>query len=241
MSGVQGVQAIGQVNRSRLARAIRGAIERRPVHVKPVRGGRTQAERSLQQRNLELATLNSVAEALGSTLQLDKLLERVLDELQRVVPYDAASINLLRDGSCWAAASRGRENPQSKGFKLEERPLVQRVVRERSLLIVSDVRGEPDWIPIRGTESVRSWLGVPLVSKGRVIGVLMIDSHRPGTYSAGVTDLVSAFAHQVALAIDNARLYERTRAQLQEAILLHGVTAALASTGHLIVRDREPF
>jgi len=191
-------------------------------------------------REREVAhTLLDTAEALSTTLRLDKLLERILDELQRMVPYDAASISLLRDEYCWPVASRGPEHIPSKRFALKELPLVQRVVREGAPVTVPDVREEPDWAngygkppytPVEGPGPARSWLGVPLMSKDRAIGVLMMSSHHPYTYDQEVGRLAFAFAHQVALAIDNSRLYEQTRAQLRKTSLLHGVTAALSST-----------
>ncbi|MBN1813542.1 MAG: GAF domain-containing protein [Anaerolineae bacterium] len=182
-------------------------------------------------REREIAqTLRDTAEALGKTLQIDKLLEGALDALQRVVPYDAASISLLHDERCWIVASRGLEQLQSKTFTLEERPLVQRVVRKRTPIIIPNVNDEPDWLPVRGVGPVESWLGIPLIAKDKTIGVLMIDSHRPDVYDEETAHLTLAFAHQVALAIDNSRLYEQTRAQLREAVLLRGVTAALSST-----------
>jgi GAF domain-containing protein/DNA-binding response OmpR family regulator len=182
-------------------------------------------------REREIAqTLRDTAEVLGKTLQTDKLLEGALDALQRVVPYDAASISLLHDENCWIVASRGLEQLQSKTFTLAERPLVQRLVRERMPIIIQDVNAEPDWLPIKEVGPVKSWLGIPLIAKNKPIGVLMIGSHHPDTYDEETTHLTLAFAHQVALAIDNSRLYEQTRAQLREAILLRGVTATLSST-----------
>lgn len=182
-------------------------------------------------REREIAqTLRDTAEALGKTLQTDKLLEGALDALQRVVPYDAALISLLHDERCWIVASRGLEQLQSKTFTLEERPLVQRVVRKRTPIIIPNVNDEPDWLPVEGAGPVESWLGVPLIAKDKIIGVLMIDSHRPDVYDKETARLTLAFAHQVALAIDNSRLYEQTRAQLREAVLLRGVTATLSST-----------
>jgi len=229
-------------------------------------------------REREVAqTLLNTAEALSTTLQLDNLLERVLDELQRVVPYDAASIIMLREAppppgggagdnrpspprsggsgdssptgmspstAAWIVASRGMERiPSKTGMSPSTRtPLkeipdrdvpihpVEQVVRERGPVIVPDVHGGIDWLPVDGLERVRSWLGVPLISKDKVIGVLVVDSHRPGTYDEGTARLAFAFAHQAALAIENSRLYEQTRAQLREATLLHSVTVALSST-----------
>ncbi|MEA3340311.1 MAG: GAF domain-containing protein, partial [Chloroflexota bacterium] len=182
-------------------------------------------------REREVAhTLLDTAETLSTTLRLDKLLERALDELQRIVPYDVTSISMLRDERCWTIVSRGRERALGGGFPLAERPLVRRVVREQCPVIVPDVHDEPDWLSIEGLDQVRSWLGVPLISKEKVIGVLMIDSHRPNIYDEKTARLALAFAHQVALAIENSRLYEQTRAQLRETTLLHSVTSALSST-----------
>lgn len=175
-------------------------------------------------------TLLDTAKALSATLRLDKLLERALDELQRVVPYDTASISMLRGERCWAVASRGLERTTLKGFVLTERPLVHRAVRERGPVIVPDVHDEPDWSPIEEFGPVRSWLGVPLTVKDQVIGVLMMSSCHPFTYDEESARPALAFAHQVALAIENSRLYEQRQAQLHDAILLQSVTTALSAT-----------
>ena len=198
-------------------------------------------------REREVAqTLLNTAEALSTTLRIDRLLERVLDELQRVVPYDAASIIMLQDPSssrlesgsrsdsrslaAWTVASRGLERMSLKRFLLAEMPPVEQVVRERSPFIVPEMDGSAAWLPITEPNPVRSWMGVPLICKDRVIGVLIVDSHRPDAYDEGTARLAFAFAHQAALAIENSRLYEQTRAQLREATLLHDVTVALSST-----------
>ncbi len=177
-------------------------------------------------------TLLDTAETLSATLRLDQLLERVLDELQRVVPYDKASISLLRDERYQIVASRGlkRVPYAQEEHVLAESPLVQRIVHGRGPVIVPDVHDEPDWLPVEGLELVRSWLGVPLISKDEVIGVLMVDSHHPNTYDKDASRLALTFAHQVAMAMENSRLYGQTRAQLRETTLLHSVTAALSST-----------
>jgi PAS domain S-box-containing protein len=182
-------------------------------------------------REREVAqTLLDTAQALSTTLQLDKLLEYVLDGLQRVVPYDAASISLLRDEYCWIVASRGFEHGASKGISLAEHPIVHQVVRERAPVTVPDVYAEPDWLPVGGSAHVRSWLGVPMISRDAVIGVLMVDSHELNTYGEESARLAFTFAHQVALAVENSRLYGQTRARLREINLLYDVTTALSST-----------
>ncbi len=197
-------------------------------------------------REREIAqTLLDTAEAMSTTLQLDRLLERVLDEFQRIVPYDSASISLLPDRSlprigkapgstpiAWLVASRGLEHVPAaqREFILNEFPLVHRVLETWKPVIVSDTHQEPDWIPVEGLGMVRSWLGIPLMFRERAIGLLMVDSHQVRAYDQETARVAFAFAHQAALAIENSRLYGQTRAQLREALLLHSVTAALSST-----------
>jgi PAS domain S-box-containing protein len=188
-------------------------------------------------REREVAqTLLDTAETLSTTLRVDKLLERVLDEVQRVVPYDAASINMVGrtdrarheglgddGGFIWSIASRGPQHIPSKRCSLEELPLAQRVVRERSPVIAPHTAG-----PERQEDG--SWLGVPMVSKEQVVGVLMVTSSHPNAYGESSARLAHAFAHQVTLAIENSRLYEETRARLRQVDLLYSVTAAFSST-----------
>ncbi|MFL7793752.1 MAG: GAF domain-containing protein, partial [Anaerolineae bacterium] len=174
-------------------------------------------------------TLLDTAEVLGKTLQLDKLLAGALDELQRMVPYDEASISLLHNEACWVVASHGLESSHPKTFNLKEHPLVRRVVHERTPVIIPNVQEEPDWLSTEKVDSVKSWLGVPLIAKDKTIGALTISSHH-SIYNEETARLTLALAHQAALAIDNSRLYEQTRTQLREAVLLHGVTATLSST-----------
>ncbi len=181
-------------------------------------------------REREIAqTLLNTAGTLSKTLRLNELLEYVLDELHRVVPYDAASVSLISEGRCWVMASRGLHQDALHGFSIDEQPFVRRVVLGRKPVIVNDVRdeygGEVGWL-----KKTRSWLGVPLIHQDKVIGILMIDAHFLNAYNQDAARLAFAFAHQVALAIEKSRLYEQARVQLRESSLLHSVTAALSST-----------
>jgi len=215
---------------------------------------RKHVEQSLERRNLELYTINTVAQTMSSTLELDRLLDHVLDALQQTTPYDAALISLLPDTSlspaerintspptAWIAASRGLDEvPVAEiGLTIDTIPLMQRVIQTHSPVIVRDVSGESDWLLLKKLGPVRSWLGVPLILRDRVSGVLAIGSFYPNSYDQDSVRLVSNFAQQAALAIENSRLYGQTRAQLHEALLLHSVTAAFSST--LDVNQMLPY
>lgn len=217
LKSLQSIYEVGQAKEEAELYQLRNVALRREIH------DRQRAERVSQ-------TLLDTAQALSTTLRLDRVLEKALDEIQRIVPFDAASISMLRDSRGWIVASRGLERVSWQRFDLREMPLIQRVVDQRGPVVVPDVRTEPDWISMEELHSVRSWLGAPLIARDEVIGLLMMDAYQAGTYDEESGRLASAFAHQVALAMENSRLYEQVRAKLRESNLLHSVTMALAST-----------
>jgi signal transduction histidine kinase len=217
---LKSLQAIYEVERAKEEAEVyqlRNVALRQEIH------DRQRAEQVAQ-------TLLDTAQALGTTLRLDKVLEKALDEIQRILPYDAASISMLRDERGWIVASRGLERISWRRFDLRKMPLIRRVVDRRGPVVVPDVRTEPDWVRLEGLDSIRSWLGAPLIARDEVIGILMMDAYQAGTYDEEAGRWASAFAHQVAFAMENSRLYEQVRVKLREANLLHSVTMALAST-----------
>ncbi len=177
--------------------------------------------------------------ALSPTLDLDALLQCFLDELCGIVPCDVALVTWLPDehlshhrrGKTWVMVCWGvNQTDLPRELELASYPLLQQVIDERRPIVLGNVEAIPRWRPIIPQDSTRSWLGVPLLFRERVIGLLMLHSRTPHAYSPEAANRVSTLARLAAPMIENARLYGQTRAQLREALLLHGVTAALSST-----------
>jgi GAF domain-containing protein/CheY-like chemotaxis protein/two-component sensor histidine kinase len=177
-------------------------------------------------------SLLDTAEILSTTLRFDQLLERVLDQLQQIVPYDTAAVILVQDEHCQIAASRGLDSAvRGQMWPLRDRPHIELVARERRLLALSEIEqrltnGDRPEEPT----SLNSWLGVPLVAQDKVVGVLTMGSSSRAIDEEGTKRVASAFAHQAGLAIENSRLYEQMRSQLRDVTILQEVTAAISST-----------
>ncbi len=191
---------------------------------------RQHLEQRVAERTRELATLLEISHNVASTLELEPLLGLILDHLGEVVAYDAASTMILQESALHIAAYRGpiaRDEALDLSFSLDEAEANQAVIERREPIIVDDVRGDdPLARAIRETAGeelettygyIRAWMGVPLVVKDRVVGMLSLDHSEPGYYTAGQADLAMAFANQVAVAIDNARLYEAEQERLEES------------------------
>ena len=105
-------------------------------------------------------------------------------------------------------------------------------------ILVPEVRADPRFAAGE-FQPTQSWLGVPLVSKGRILGLLAIDKVEPHFYLPQSTPVLMAFASQAAVSLDNARLFEESEQGRQEIAersqrlaLLNRVSAQLSGTLH---------
>lgn len=163
----------------------------------------------LKQAQQRLAALHQIALSLSTTLDVNRLMELILDQLGRLWGYDYGSI-LLQDpetGDLVLAASRGYSQepgdrqPASAG-------ICGAVFSSGQPLCVPDVAKEPRYLP--GLRGARSELGVPLIWENQVLGVLNVESRTPDAYGAADLTLLTTVAEQAAAAIGNARLHQQT-------------------------------
>ncbi len=163
-------------------------------------------------RRRQADTLLHVASVVGSTLELDEVLSRILDQLRRVVEYDSASVQLLRDSALRIIAARGfadLEEVLETAFALDETPNTL-VLGEGQPVNLADAPSRYPAFRRAPFAHIRSWLGVPLRVQDRIIGIIAVDRHRTGGYSEEEVRLTTAFADLAALALENARLYQQT-------------------------------
>ncbi|GEM_PF-1353729 len=155
-------------------------------------------------------TLQEIGSLLTTELSLEEVLERLMDLLGRVVDYDSVSIHLRqKDGRMALIAARGfpdLEQARQVVQDIYKNPLKQAILPIKQAQCVPDTYQDPHWVIYPGTEKIRSWVGAPLIVKGKNIGTLNVDSHTPNAYDAESIQIVTAFANQAAVAIYNARL-----------------------------------
>ena len=166
-------------------------------------------------------TLNDVGRALTGTLDLTKVLELVLDHLAGMVSFDRGSVMLLRGDELEIVAARG--------FPLKAQPLKIRVsvlgsdddifrqiYLSQKPLSIPDVSQREDFQHVRGLRRAHSWLGVPLARFDVVIGMLSLTRETLHPFGEADVMLATAFASQAAIALENARLYNRVKRAYDE-------------------------
>jgi PAS domain S-box-containing protein len=192
-----------------------------------------------QERAGQLQALTDVSAKMAASLQSSELITGLLDQLKTVLAYDTAILWLRQGKNMVVAAARGFPDDEERiGLEVavEDSALLNEMITTSQGIVVGDVRADPRFPALMGAERL-SWLGVPMVSKGEVIGVLALEKAEPHFYTVEYTQLATTFASQAAIALENARLYEeslRRAAELdqrsQRLALLNRLSAELSGS-----------
>lgn len=194
-----------------------------------------------ERRARQLRTLHEVTQKLSSTLDLEPLLHTILENAVDILTCEAGSLLLWDEASDElvfrvvlgpvAQNLLGQRMPSSRG-------LAGKAFQTRQPQIVNDVSTSPEWfrLPDEITGfTTRAVLAVPLVVKERAIGVLEVVNRKDGkNFTTEDAELLSAFAAQAAIAIENARLYTLTdqalAARVEELSIMQRIDRELNAT-----------
>lgn len=171
-------------------------------------------------------TLRQVNRALSQSLDLDEVLPLILEQLEQVLPVSGSSIFLRMDQGIQLRAWRGRRKPLATNeiIPLERLWGASEIFIHQKAILIPNTREHPRWT-IGKDDAIECWLGVPLVVRGEVVGVLNVDGYTPYQFGEADIPLATDFATQAAIAIHNAELYGQvaSRAELLHSIQEIGV------------------
>ncbi len=181
-------------------------------------------EGSIADRLKEQATLLETSTAVVSSLDLQTVLDRILEQMGRLLQIQMYAIVQLdpEKEAFRIRASRGlskRFTEQLTILPSEPDSVTMRAMRAREPIFVSDTESDPSYINRRAlarSEGYRALLAVPLNTKHAPKTALLIFHRAPHEFSYNEIQLLSSFANQAAMAIENAILFERSDMRLQE-------------------------
>lgn len=190
-----------------------------------------------QRRTQELAALYDTALALSGVLETKSLLSRLYTQIQQLMNPDSFGVFLYhadaQELEITLAMEADQEVTDAAGMRVpvEDGGLTGWVIRTRQPLLIADLQVDPTPIPPKHiTRPARSWLGVPLIARDRLVGAISIQCFRPNAFDEGDRRILESLATQVAIAIESARLFEAQRQQADELARLHRASAALFFT-----------
>ncbi len=173
------------------------------------------ADAEHQQRVLAEA-LRDTASALISAFDLNAVMQTIIDNVARVVPYDAANIMLIEDGHAipiyWNGYSLEQEEMISEFcLSLTEVTNLQQMFVTGAPFLAACTDEYLDWVSTPLTAWVKSYVAAPIRSQGNVIGFVNLDSRIPGFFKAQHAEYLQVFADQASVAIEQAQLHEQIR------------------------------
>ncbi|MCC7446039.1 MAG: GAF domain-containing protein [Anaerolineae bacterium] len=191
-----------------------------------------QAERRARQ----LQTSAEVSQAASSILKLDELLNRTVNLIRDSFHYDHVQIFLINPEGTDAqlVASTGEAGKQLLGIKhhlaVGSKSVIGQVTANRQPYLVADTADpRANHRPNPYLPHTRSEMALPLVAKNRIVGALDVQSNRPGTFTKEDESVLSNLADQIAIAIDNARLFELSGRRAEEMQFLFNTTRTATS------------
>jgi signal transduction histidine kinase len=167
---------------------------------------------SEQERRKDAESLSKAARNLSTLLKMDEVPQQILEQLAQVLPYERGALFMEDlDGTTHVVAHKGfPADPRADDLRIliDSGGVYDQIAQTGEPVIIDDVSvsdswQQVDWLPIN-----HSWIGVPLFSKNKVIGMLSLTRQEIGAFTRDDLLLVTTYAMQAAIALENARLYE---------------------------------
>ncbi len=187
---------------------------------------RRRAQEAEQEQRVLSDALRDTAAALSSTLHFDQVLERILFNVRRVVPHDAANIMLVDMATRQAHVVLCYGYDQIENgldklvmelcFDLDGVPNLLHMMASGEPFIISDTHDYAAWVDTPATRWVRSYAGAPIRVGNETVGFLNLDSATPHFYASQHSERLRALADQAAIAVENAHLYEQAEREIAE-------------------------
>jgi PAS domain S-box-containing protein len=187
-----------------------------------------------EQRAVQLHALTKLAATITSSLQTDELTSSLLNELKTIIRFDTGTLWIRQEDKLKVFAAHGfTDNEERVGLTvpLEDSRLLKEMISSGEPINAKDIRQDPRFLSSAEPEYL-SWLGVPLLSKGDVIGVIALEKKEKGYYTADDIHSIATFAVQAAVALQNARLFAETQRLYSETAQKSNELTGLFEVGY---------
>ncbi|MBT3391204.1 MAG: GAF domain-containing protein [Chloroflexi bacterium] len=167
--------------------------------------------RAAEQRATQLHALSNVSAKISTQLEYHTLIEALLETLEELVPYDTGTLWIREKNQLTIRAARGfAESNELLGVQtsIEDSLLFAEMIQTASPLYVADIREDERFSTMPANRL--SWLAIPMLSKGDVLGVFALEKSELDFFKSDHIQILITFANQAAVALENADLYRQS-------------------------------
>jgi len=193
---------------------------------------------NVERQLARISALADLSRAVSSTLNLQEILQTAVERTAQVMPGRIATIRLLEGDHLNVGVAVGYRDPAAREHPIPIDQRLAQIITGGQPLILPDLEADPELPPARRErmrrEGVRAYLGVPMMAQGRAIGILSVYRQHVHQWAPAEVELASTIANQVAIAVENARLYTAIAAGKRQ---LENITDSIADG--LYTADRE--
>ena len=200
---------------------------------------RSNLRHEKQEAIYQAQALSEIGTILGRSLDLDHILDQVLQQIARVVPFETATIALVQQGKTQVVRAHGYEKHGEEverlawalSFNIEETSSLKQIFASGEPHIIPDVRADDGWINYGRFSYIRSWIGAPIIINHEIVAFLFLEQHEANFYQQSHATNLKSFCAQLSLSLQNARLFDEKK---NNANTLHALNELMRkiSRGH---------
>jgi PAS domain S-box-containing protein/putative nucleotidyltransferase with HDIG domain len=182
-----------------------------------IKNARLYAEEKLRRQEAE--NLREVGMLINRMIDREDLLTNILSSLINMVPYQRASIQLVKGAEIVVEAFVGGNDPErviGTSYSINDNPVAQRILYQGEQIILGNKKEIDQLLTGPEMENIQSWMGVPLEIKGDRIGIMTLDHNSPQKYTKQDASLLKDFATQASIALENNRMFDEIRRRTRE-------------------------
>ncbi|HKJ27727.1 MAG TPA: GAF domain-containing protein, partial [Anaerolineales bacterium] len=174
-----------------------------------------------QQRNLA-ETLSEVTLLFTSHTSTNQLLDEILTQIHRLVPFETANLALVEGDKIITKAVLGYTNQEVIDFltdleqDLNDMYYDELAIRTNSPVVIKDVHQAEHWLVIPETEWIKSFMSIPIYYRDEVLGLIRIDGKSQNMFDESDIEKLQPLANAAAIALNNARLHEQAQREIAE-------------------------
>lgn len=181
-------------------------------------------------------TLHEIAEAMASSAPLERILDLIITRLEQILRCDWTAIMLVQADFLHMVVAQGfpeESNILERVYQYPKIPLFYETLAQGAPIAISQAQDDPRWVPLPGFDApVNGWIGVPIVIRDVVIGLLTAGSVQPYSHTERDLRTVMAFAQHAALAFETTQVYSELESSLSD---VRNLKAHMARTAQLHV------